>query len=269
MKTVFITGASTGIGYECARIFLEKGWNVAATMRNPQNASDALKQGNVLLTRMDVTDDDSIKKAVREAISRFGQIDVLINNAGYYSIGVLEAIPEEEIRRQIETNLLGLIYTTKAVLPHMRKQRSGLIVNLSSVAGRTTVPLQSIYHAAKWGVEGFLQSLQYEVEDLGIDVVLIEPGVIKTDFYTRSMHYSKDETLTEYSEMSEKVGKYLIDGGNNGSSPGDVARVIYRISESRKRKMQYVVGKSTEIVTLSRILPDKMVRKIIKNTMMK
>ena len=269
MKTVFITGASTGIGYECAKIFMENGWNVAVTMRNPQNASDALKQGNVLITKMDVTDGDSIKNAVKEAICRFGQIDVLINNAGYYSIGVVEAIPEEEIRRQIETNILGLIFTTKAVLPHMREKRSGLIVNLSSVAGRTTVPLQSIYHAAKWGVEGFSQSLQYEVEELGIDVVLIEPGVIKTDFYTRSMNYSKEEKLTEYEELSDKVAGYLIDGGNNGSDPADVAEKIYRVAESRKRKMQYVVGKSTEIVTLSKILPNKMVRKLIRKTMVR
>lgn len=269
MKTVFITGASTGIGCECAKVFLENGWHVVATMRNPKNAPATLKNGNVLITKMDVTDVDSIKNAIREARSKFGQIDVLINNAGYYSIGVVEAIPEDEIRRQIETNLLGLIFTTKEVLPHMREKRSGLIVNMSSVAGRSTVPLQSIYHATKWGVEGFSQSLQYEVEKLGIDVVLIEPGVIKTDFYTRSMKYSKDEKLTEYKEMSEKVGKYLINGGNNGSSPRDVAQEIYKIAESKKRKMQYVMGKSTGIVTISKILPSKIVRKIIKNTMMK
>lgn len=269
MKTVFITGTSTGIGYECAKIFMANGWNVVAAMRKPQNAPDALKQGNVLITKMDVTDADSIKNAVKEAICRFGKIDVLINNAGYYSIGVVEAIPEEEIRRQIETNLLGLILTTKAVLPHMREKRSGLIVNLSSVAGRTTVPLQSIYHAAKWGVEGFSQSLQYEVEELGIDVVLIEPGVIKTDFYTRSMNYSKDNKLTEYEELSDKVAGYLIDGGNSGSDPVDVARKIYSVAESQKRKMQYIVGKSTEIVTLNKLLPNKMVRKLIKKTMVK
>ncbi len=269
MNTVLITGASTGIGYECAKIFLMYGWNVVATMRNPENAPDTLKQENVLITKMDVTDNDSIKKAIQEAIYKFGQIDVLVNNAGYYSIGVVEAIPEEEIRRQIETNLLGLILTTKAVLPYMREKRNGLIVNLSSVAGRTTVPLQSIYHATKWGVEGFSQSLQYEVEKLGIDVVLIEPGVIKTDFYSRSMKYSQDEKLTEYQEISKKVGQYLINGGNNGSSPSDVAEKIYRIATSRKRKMQYVVGKSTGIVTINKLLPTKIVRTIIKKTMMK
>ena len=127
MKTVFITGTSTGIGYECAKIFMENGWNVVATMRNPQNAPDSLKQRNVLIVKMDVTDDDSIKNAIREAICKFEQIDVLVNNAGYYSIGVVEAIPEEEIRRQIETNLLGLIYTTKAVIPHMREKEMVLL----------------------------------------------------------------------------------------------------------------------------------------------
>ncbi len=126
MKTVFITGASTGIGHECAKVFMENGWNVVATMRKPQNASDDLKRENVLIIEMDVTDNDSIRKAINEAVCKFGQIDVLINNAGYYSIGVVEAIPEEEIRRQIETNLLGLIYTTKAILPYMRKKEVAL-----------------------------------------------------------------------------------------------------------------------------------------------
>ena len=269
MNTVLVTGASTGIGYECAKIFQENGWNVVATMRNPQNAPDTLKQENVMISKMDVTDSDSIKEAVQGAIDRFGQIDVLINNAGYYSIGVVEAISEEEIRRQVETNLLGLIFTTKAVLPYMREKKNGLIINMSSVAGRTTVPLQSIYHATKWGVEGFSQSLQYEVEKLGISVVLIEPGVIKTDFYSRSMKYSQDEKLTEYKDVSEKVGKYLIEGGNEGSSPSEVAGKIYEIAKSRKRKMQYVVGKSTGIVFVNKLLPTKVVRKIIEKTMMR
>lgn len=269
MKTVLITGASAGIGFECAKIFMDNGWNVAATMRNPDACPDVIKKQNVLVTRMDVTDKASISQAVAETIQRFGQIDVLINNAGYYSIGVVEAIPEEEIARQINTNLLGLIYVTKAVLPHMREKRNGLIINLSSVAGRTTVPLQSIYHASKWGVEGFSQSLKYEVEDLGIDVVLIEPGVIKTDFYTRSMNFSKNADLTEYDEISEQVGKYLIEGGRNGSQPDEVAQKIYSISQSRKHKLQYLVGKSTQIVTLSRILPIGLLRKITKQTMMK
>jgi len=269
MKTVFITGTSAGIGLECAKIFSENNWNVVATVRNMNSIPKALLKNNVLPVQMDVTDTESIHNAVRTAIQKFGRIDVLINNAGYYSIGVVEAISEDEIRRQIETNLLGLIYTTKTVIPFMREKRSGLIMNLSSVAGRTTVPLQSIYHASKWGVEGFSQSLQYEVEDFGIDVVLIEPGVIKTDFYTRSMCFSEEEETSDYKDLSEKVGRYLIDGGKNGSSPDEVAKKIYDIAESKKRKLQYLVGKATEIVTLSKILPNRVFRKITKNTMMK
>lgn len=269
MKTVLITGASAGIGFECAKTFMENGWNVAATMRNPDACPDILMNENVFVTRMDVTDTGSIKNAVEEVIQKFGQIDVLINNAGYYSIGVVEAITEEEIARQINTNLLGLIYVTKAVLPHMREKKSGLIVNLSSVAGRTTVPLQSIYHASKWGVEGFSQSLKYEVEKLGIDVVLIEPGVIKTDFYTRSMIFSRKSELTEYDEISEKVGKYLIEGGRNGSEPVEVAQKILGITQSKKHKLQYLVGKSTGIVILSKLLPLGLLRKMTINTMMK
>lgn len=269
MKTVFITGASAGIGLECAKKFSENNWNVVATVRNMDRIPEILSKNNVMPVKMDVTDTESIHNAVQTAIEKFGQIDVLINNAGYYSIGVVEAISEDEIRRQIETNLLGLIFTTKAVLPFMREKRSGLIINLSSVAGRTTVPLQSIYHAGKWGVEGFSQSLQYEVEDLGIDVVLIEPGVIKTDFYTRSMSFSRAEELVDYKDISEKAGKYLIEGGMNGSSPAEVAEKIYSIAESKKRRLQYVVGKSTEIVTLSKLLPTRIVRTITKKTMTK
>lgn len=269
MKTVLITGASAGIGLECAKTFMENGWNVAATMRNPDACPDILIKDNVFVTRMDVTDTGSIRHAVDEVIQKFGQIDVLINNAGYYSIGVVEAISEEEIARQINTNLLGLIYVTKTVLPNMREKRSGLIINLSSVAGRTTVPLQSIYHATKWGVEGFSQSLKYEVENLGIDVVLIEPGVIKTDFYNRSMSFSIKNELSEYDEISKKVGKYLVEGGNNGSDPAEVAKKIFSISKSRKRKLQYLVGKSTQIVTLSKVLPTGLLRKMTVNTMMR
>ena len=268
-KTVFITGASTGIGRSCAEVFIRNNWNVVATMRNPQKGMDLVAYPNVFVTEMDVTDCESIRNATRKAVERFGQIDVLINNAGYYSIGVVEAIEDQEIRRQIETNLLGLIMVTKAVLPYMRERRNGLIVNISSVAGRTVVPLQSIYHATKWGVEGFSQSLKYEVEDWGIDVVLIEPGVIKTDFYTRSMSFSKNDSLKEYHEITEKVGDYLIEGGKNGSTPEEVAAKIYMIAGKKKRKLHYVVGKSVGIVFANKILPEKVFRKMVKSTMMK
>lgn len=268
-KTVFITGASSGIGRSAAKKFIENGWNVVATMRRPEEESELTQYSNVQLVKLDVTDCDSIKSAVNSAVERFGTIDVLVNNAGYYSIGILEAISENEIKREIDTNLCGLIWVTKEVLPIMRKNKSGVIINLSSVAGLTVVPLQSIYHATKWGVEGFTQSLKYEVEDLGIDVALIEPGVIKTDFYNRSMQFSVDNEVEEYAEISNKVGSYLIDGGNNGSSPDEVGALIYKIALAKKRKLHYVVGKSTGIVVLNKIMPNSIFRKIVKSSMMK
>lgn len=153
-KTVLITGCSTGIGKSCAICFLKMGWNVVASMRNTSDGNDLKQYGEVLLVRTDVTDRESVAQAVSTAIDTYGQIDVLVNNAGYYSIGVLEAISDTEIERQINTNLMGLIRVTKEVLPYMRERRSGRIINISSVAGRTTVPLQSIYHATKWGGRG-------------------------------------------------------------------------------------------------------------------
>lgn len=268
-KTVFITGASSGIGRSAAMKFIENGWNVVATMRNPEEEIEFKKYPNVMIAKLDVTDIDSINSAVNAAVERFGLIDALVNNAGYYSIGILEAISESEIQREINTNLLGLIWVTRAVLPIMRENRNGVIINISSVAGRTVVPLQSIYHATKWGVEGFSQSLKYEVEDLGIDVVLIEPGVIKTDFYNRSMQFSVKNEAEEYAEISNKVGNYLVAGGNNGSSPDEVGNLIFKVAVAKKRKLQYVVGKSTGIVALNKILPNSIFRKMVKLSMMK
>ncbi len=152
-NTVLITGASSGIGKETALYFQKMGWNVIATMRSPEKATDMHKLQNVTLLPLDVTEPASIRNAVNEAVLQFGTIDVLVNNAGFYTIGALETFTDADIQRQINTNLIGLIRVTKEVLPHMRKVRKGTIINVSSVAGKTTVPIQSLYHAAKWGVE--------------------------------------------------------------------------------------------------------------------
>lgn len=268
-KTVFITGASSGIGKETAIKFSQMGWNVVATMRNPEKETELKNYDSITLLRLDVLEKDSIEFAVKKTIELYGAIDVLVNNAGYYSIGVVEAMTEAEISRQLETNLIGLIYVTKAVLPYMRKARKGVILNVSSVAGRTTVPLQTIYHASKWGVEGFTESLQYEVEPFGIKVSLIEPGVIKTDFYNRSMQLSENKELTDYQEFSNQVSRFLINGGNQGSSPKEIGERIYQVAISKKIKLRYPVGKSTAILYLYKLLPSKIYRNAIKSTMIK
>ncbi|MCL2318378.1 MAG: SDR family oxidoreductase, partial [Methanomassiliicoccaceae archaeon] len=183
MKTVMITGSSSGIGKETARIFQKKGWNVIATMRDPNAEEELHTLENVKVVKCDVTDLDSISSAVKEGIAAFGKIDVLVNNAGYYAIGPFEAATHEQIEKQFDTNLLGVINMTKEVLPYLREQRSGTIVNVSSIAGMVTFPLHSLYNSTKWGVEGFSEALRYELRPFNIRVKIIEPGVIKTDFY--------------------------------------------------------------------------------------
>lgn len=152
-QTIFITGASTGIGRAAALHFRDKGWNVAATMRNPAEHAD-LAAEKVLTCALDVTQPATIRPAMEQALKAFGHIDVLVNNAGYGTFGPFEAATDEQIERQYATNVTGLMYVTRAFLPHFRERRSGTIINISSVGGRATFPLFSLYHGTKWAVEG-------------------------------------------------------------------------------------------------------------------
>lgn len=269
MKTVFITGASSGIGKETVILFSKMNWNVIATMRNPEKDKVLRKMPGVAILQCDVTNTDSIKQAVKDGISRFGSIDVLVNNAGFYTVGVLEAATETQIRKQIDTNLTGLINVTKEILPYFRTKKQGVIVNISSIAGRTSVPLQSLYHATKWGVEGFSESLQYEVAPFNIKVKLIEPGVIKTDFYGRSMTMMKADAFTDYEDYAKKVSENLIANGNQGSSPQEVAKMIYRAANDRRNKIRYPVGKSSGTLALYKLLPRKLFFEAMNKVMTK
>ncbi len=179
-KTIFITGASSGIGRATAELFAEKGWNVVATMRRPEKGQDLAAHDGIDVLRLDVTDEASIRQSVAETIEKFGRIDVLLNNAGYGSIGVAEFADIQETRRLYETLVIGLIEVTKAVLPNMRANRSGVVINVSSVGGRITFPLMSLYHGTKWAVEGFSEALSFELAPLGIQVKILEPGAIST-----------------------------------------------------------------------------------------
>jgi NAD(P)-dependent dehydrogenase (short-subunit alcohol dehydrogenase family) len=186
-KTVFITGASIGIGRATAELFQSKGWNVVATMRNPEagaavsgNSNPALAElENVLVTKLDVNDQASIDSAIAAAIARFGSIDVLVNNAGFGIYGILEATSLDQLRQQFETNVIGLLATTKAVIPGFRKQHSGVIVNIGSIAGRISLPAGTPYNGSKFAVEGITEALSYEMRAIGVRVKLVEPGFIK------------------------------------------------------------------------------------------
>jgi NAD(P)-dependent dehydrogenase (short-subunit alcohol dehydrogenase family) len=240
-KTVLITGASSGFGKATVKLFHQKGWNVIATMRSPEKETDFSSIGEVLVTRLDVTDKESIGEAVRAGVRHFGQIDVLVNNAGFGTLGVLEAAPEEVIRQQFEVNFFGLIEVTKAVLPGMRLGGSGVIINVSSVGGRLTFPFCTLYHATKFAVEGLTESLQYELNPLGIRLKLVEPGGYKTEFAGRSMSFFGPDGLDDYQLPYDRFLERL-EQWPMSENLGEVAEAIYEAASDGTEQLRYPVG---------------------------
>ncbi|WP_105385301.1 SDR family oxidoreductase [Neorhizobium alkalisoli] len=256
IKTILITGTSSGLGRATAKLFHEKGWNVIATMRTPERETELTQLDNVLVTRLDVQDASSILSAVDAGLTRFGRIDALVNNAGYGAYGPLEATPLEKIRRQFDVNVLGLLATTQAVLPHFRANRSGTIVNVSSIGGRMAFPLGTLYHGTKFAVEGLSESLQYELAPLGIAVKVIEPGGIKTDFGGRSFDLSNDESLTEYQPLVQSLFGFFGPMMENASEPELVAEVIYGATTDRTDQLRYAAGADAVHLIGNRLAAD-------------
>jgi NAD(P)-dependent dehydrogenase (short-subunit alcohol dehydrogenase family) len=240
-KTVLITGASVGFGKETARLFHEMGWNVIATMRTPEKETVLSALEDVLVLRLDVTDKKTIESAVKAGVEKFGGIDVLVNNAGHGTLGALEAATEEQIRQQFDVNVFGLIEVTKSVLPVMRQQRAGIVINVSSIGGRLTFPFSSLYHATKFAVEGLTESMQYELNPLGIRLKIVEPGGYKTEFTGRSMGYFGIGGLTDYQEGFDRFSARLKDWPL-AEDIGEVADVIYEAATDGTDKLRYPVG---------------------------
>lgn len=267
-KVILITGASSGIGKETAKLFQTKNWNVAATMRSPEKAEDLQHIADVETFRLDVTDGDSIKQAIKDVLEKFGRIDAVVNNAGYGLVGAFEAATEEQIRRQFETNVFGVMNVTREILPYFREQKRGFIVNVTSMGGRVTFPLYSLYHATKWAVEGFSESLQYELEQFNIRVKIIEPGPIKTDFYERSMDLTKKEGLTAYDYFIDKAMPNMQKAGEDAPDGRIVAETIYEAVTDGSKKMRYHAN-SKMVLTARKLLPDFLFFKIIKSAVLK
>ncbi|MEM9906247.1 MAG: SDR family oxidoreductase, partial [Cyanobacteria bacterium P01_D01_bin.44] len=204
-KTVLITGASSGIGEATAKYFLQKGWNVSATMRSPVHSGDWAKVENVICPRLDVTSPETIEIAVRETVEYFGQINVLVNNAGYALMGPLEGVTPEQLEHQFQTNVFGLVSTIQTVLPIFRQQRSGNIINVASIGGRLAFPLASSYHATKWAVEGLSEALRYELRRFNIQVKIIEPGGVRTNFIS---HGSAWANHPNYADLVARVKQF-------------------------------------------------------------
>lgn len=243
-KTVLITGCSSGFGAAAARLFAAEGWNVVATMRRPDAGSDLQDLPDVLVTRLDVQDRDSIDNAVGAAIERFGRIDVVVNNAGYGLFGVFEGTTREKVADQFEVNVFGVMDVIRATLPHFRGNRSGLYINISSGAGVFGLPMISLYNASKFALEGFSESLSYELAALGIGVKIVEPGgVLETKFGERSgQEFSTTATPSDYDGFIAGAGE-VFEGlrRSRGLATSDaVAKVIFEAATDGTDQLRYI-----------------------------
>lgn len=250
MKTIMITGSSSGIGKAAAKYFAKKGWNVIASMRSPERETELSLLENVLVTKLDVEQQETIQEAIKVGLDRFGTIDVLLNNAGYGAMGIFEAASDEQIRKQFEVNVFGLMRVIKTILPHFRAKNNGLIINISSMGGKLTFPTLSLYHSTKFAVEGFTECLSFELAPQNIRLKMIEPGVVKTDFFGRSIEILSDESLTDYQEYFNSVQPALDKTINSESisSPELVAETIYQAATDGTSQLRYVVGEDAKAI---------------------
>lgn len=254
-KVILITGASSGIGLHTAKLFQTKNWKVAATMREPDKADELRKIVDVECIRLDVTNAESVRLAIAETLEKFGRIDAVVNNAGYGLLGPFEAASEEQVRRQFEINVFGLMNVCREIIPHFREQKSGHIVNVASMGGRTVFPFSSLYNATKWAVEGFTESLQYELEPFDIRLKIIEPGPINTDFYGRSQEVAKKEGLAVYDHYVSRFISFMNKSGGEAPDGSVVAQVIYDAVTDGSRKLRYPVN-TKGLLFLRGILPS-------------
>jgi NAD(P)-dependent dehydrogenase (short-subunit alcohol dehydrogenase family) len=265
-KTAFVTGASAGIGEATARALLAAGYRVFAGARRLDRMAGLAAAGATLL-KLDLTDDVSIVAAVNTIKNEAGRIDVLVNNAGYGSYGALEDVPLDEGRRQFEVNVFGLARLCQLVLPTMRAQKSGKIVNVTSIGGKIWEPLGGWYHATKFAVEGLSDCLRVEVAPFGVDVIVIEPGAIRTEW----AGIARDGLLqmsggSAYAELAKRHARMLAtaDTSSLASPPEVVARTIVRAVTARRPKTRYATGGGARtILFLRKILPDRMFDRLI------
>lgn len=244
MKTIFMTGTSTGLGKAAVKLFAEKGWKVIATMRNPENADETFENDNITVLQLDVTNLEQVESTVKDAIA-LSDVDVVFNNAGYGLAGPFEGASDEQIEKNITTNLLGVMRVTKAFIPHFREKKSGLFISTTSIGGSLVFPFNSVYHATKFGLEGWSESLYYELSKFGIGIKTVAPGGIKTDFAGRSLDLAQHEA---YKEMLDKVVSVFMDPerAKDYSSAEQIAEVVYEAATDGKDKLKYFAGEDAK-----------------------
>ncbi|MGF6848910.1 NAD(P)-dependent dehydrogenase (short-subunit alcohol dehydrogenase family) [Chitinophaga sp. W3I9] len=236
MKTIFITGASTGLGKATARLFQSKGWQVIATMRKPENETELSQLENVILLPLDVTNTEQINDCVKNVTAKY-DVDVVLNNAGYGLMGALDALSDEQIVKQLNTNLLGVIRVTKAFIPFFREKKQGLFITITSIGGLVGFPLGSTYHATKWALEGWSESLSYELSLHNIGIKTVAPGGIVTDFAGRSLEMGSHPA---YEDMMQKV--FALFDPEAFSTADEIAGLVYEAATDGQNKITYVGG---------------------------
>lgn len=269
-QTILITGTSTGIGNTTAIYLAELGYKVYASMRKI-NSDLYKKYENIIPVELIITDLDSIKKCLSTIEKNNDKIDILINNSGYGELSPFENTNYKEIQSMFDVNLFGMLNLTKALLPGFRKQRHGKIINISSVGGRMSYPFYSIYHSTKWAVEGFSESLYYELAPFNIQVKLIEPGATKSNFFQLPDHSTRKEGIKDYENLINKFKSKSIKTFENAIDPREVSKEIYNAIIDTKGKLRFPVGnnKSKFILFLLKILPNHFFIQFMKKSLEK
>ena len=238
MKTIFITGASTGLGKATAKLFQAKGWNVIATMRNPESESELGKLENISLLPFDVTNLEQINKTIEDITSK-QNIDVVFNNVGYGLVGALESYSDEQITKQIETNLTGVLRVVKAFIPYFKKRRSGLFITTTSVCGFSSNPLSPVYNATKWALEGFSESISYDLAVSNIGIKTVAPGGIKSNFMNK-MDATSD---SDYETLNSRLGELFSDGTLIEFTEAEkIAEIVFEATTDGKDQLRYLAG---------------------------
>ncbi|MES2458701.1 MAG: SDR family oxidoreductase [Bacteroidota bacterium] len=237
-KTILITGASTGLGKATAKLFLSKGWNVIATMRNPNKETDLNELPNVVLLPLDVTNAAQIHDTVQKALD-LGPVDVVFNNAGYGLVGAVESHSEQQIRAQFDTNFFGTLEVIRAFIPYFRKQQKGLFINTTSLCGLVSNPQSAVYNASKWALQGLAESMSYDLAQFGIGIKNVAPGGIKTEFM-KGMQVTEDKAY-------EATMMKMMEGFNDGTlmeftEPEAIAEVVYQAATDNKDQLTYPAG---------------------------
>src|SRR3984957_8932556 len=243
-KVLLITGAGRGMGADIAKAALGAGYAVVATGRDPLKVEKAVgAAGDLLTVKLDVTDPDSAQAAVEAAVDRFGKIDVLVNNAGNFYAGFFEEITPDDFRAQVETNLFGPLNVTRAVLPVMRKQRSGLVVAISSTGGIIGQEFCTAYSAAKFGIEGWIESLAPEVAPFGIRTMVVEPGFFRTDLLTAESTKYAEASIDDYAARTKQtVSNWNSMNGKQGGDPAKLAAALIKLASQEKPPVRWVAG---------------------------